>query len=144
MNPAATTHHKNKTLSTLLAVFLGGIGVHRFYVHGAKDFWAWNYLFAFILFASAAFLARSTDTLTITLLALFPVSVFAGWIEAIVTGLTPDAKWDARHNAHSQRKSASGWPLIVLLVMTFGLGITTFIFCVARATDIFLTGGAFG
>lgn len=144
MNQTIASKHKNKTLTTLLAVFLGGVGAHRFYLYGAKDFWAWNYVMAFILFACAAFLAQSPHTLVISIIALFPVSIFAGWIEAIVTGLTPDAKWDAKHNANSPRKSASGWPLIVLLVVTFALGITTFIFCVARATDLFLTGGAFG
>ncbi len=144
MKPVIASKHKNKTLTTLLAVFLGGVGAHRFYLYGAKDFWAWNYVAAFILFASAVSLAQSPHTLVISIIALFPVSIFAGWIEAVVTGLTADAKWDAKHNAHSARKSASGWPLIVLLVLTFALGITTFIFCVARATDLFLTGGAFG
>ncbi len=144
MNQTVTTKHKNKTLTTLLAIFLGGVGAHRFYLYGSRDFWAWNYVMAFILFASAVFLAQSPHTLTISIIALFPVSIFAGWIEAIVTGLTADAKWDARHNANSPHKSASGWPLIVLLVLTFALGITSFIFCVARATDLFLTGGAFG
>ena len=144
MNQTITTKHKNKTLTALLAVFLGGVGAHRFYLYGSKDFLAWNYVMAFILFASAVFLAQSPHTLMISILALFPVSIFAGWIEAIVTGLTPDAKWDAKHNVGSQKESASGWPLIVLLVLTFALGFTTFIFCVARATDLFLTGGAFG
>ncbi|RBA25099.1 NINE protein [Herminiimonas fonticola] len=144
MNQSLTTKHRNKTLTTLLAVFLGGVGAHRFYLYGSRDFWAWNYVMAFILFASAVFLAQSPHTLPISIIALFPVSIFAGWIEAVVTGLTADAKWDARQNANSPRKSASGWPLIVLLVLTFALGVTTFIFCVARATDLFLTGGAFG
>ncbi len=136
MKLAVTTKHKNKTLTTLLAVFFGGVGAHRFYLCGAKDFWAWNYVVAFILFLSAIFLAQSPHSLTISMLALFPVSIFAGWIEAVVIGLTPDAKWDARHNAYSQKKSASGWPLILLLVLTFGLGFTTFILCVAHATDL--------
>lgn len=135
---------KNKTLTTLLAIIFGGVGAHRFYLYGTKDFWAWNYVMAFILFVSALYLTQSPHTLLISFIALFPVSIFSGWIEAIVTGLTADAKWDAKHNAHSTHKSASGWPLIVLLVLTFGLGITTFIFCVARATDLFLTGGSFG
>lgn len=138
------TKHKNKTLATLLAVFLGGPGAHRFYLYGGKDFWAWNYVFAFFLFASAIALTRAPHSLGVSLVALFPLSIFAGWIEALVIGLTPDKKWDAKHNAVSQRSSASGWPLILLLVLTFALGFTTFIMCVARATDLFLTGGAFG
>ncbi len=144
MKPVTASKHKNKTLTTLMAIFLGGVGAHRFYLYGARDFLAWNYMIAFVLFASAVFLAQSPHTLMISIIALFPVSIFAGWIEAIVTGLTADAKWDARHNAHSLQKSASGSLLIVLLVLTFALGITTFMFCIARATDLILTGGAFG
>ena len=144
MNQVIASKHKNKTLTTLLAVFLGGVGAHRFYLYGSKDFWAWNYVMAFILFASAVFLTQSPHTLTISIIALCPLSIFAGWIEAIVIGLTADAKWDTKHNTNSSRKSASGWPLILLLVLTFGLGFTTFILCVSRATDLVLTGGAFG
>lgn len=144
MKLALANKHKNKTLTTLLAIFLGGVGAHRFYLYGARNFLAWNYVMAFILFASAVFLTQSPHTLTISIIALCPLSIFAGWIDAIVTGLTADAKWDALHNSQSSRKSASGWPLIVLLVLTFALGFTTFIFCVARVTDLFLTGGAFG
>jgi len=144
MKLAITSKHKNKTLTTLLAVFLGGIGAHRFYLYGSKDFWAWNYVMAFILLASAVFLTQTPHSLTIGILALSPLSIFAGWIEAFVTGLTTDAKWDAKHNSNSSRKSGSGWPLILLLVLTFGLGFTTFILCVSRITDLFLTTGAFG
>lgn len=138
------TRHKNKTLATLLAVVLGGPGTHRFYLYGVKDFWAWNYVLAFILFGCALALTRSPHSLGVSLVALFPLSIFAGWIEALVMGLTPDKKWDAKHNAASQRVSASGWPVILLLVLTFAFGFTTFIVCIARATDLFLTGGAFG
>ncbi len=136
--------HKNKTLATLLAVVFGGLGAHRFYLYGFRDFWAWNYVAAFLLFVCALVLAQGPHSLGVTLLTLFPLSIFAGWIEALVIGLTPDKKWDARHNAHSGRPSASGWPLILLLVLTFACGFTTFIICIARATDLFLTGGAFG
>lgn len=138
------TSHKNKTLATLLAVVLGGPGIHRFYLYGPRDFWAWNYVAAFLLFVCALVLAQGPHSLGITLLTLFPISIFAGWIEAMVIGLTPDKKWDARHNANSARSSASGWPLVLLLVLTFACGFTTFIVCIARATDLFLTGGAFG
>lgn len=136
--------HKNKTLATLLAVVFGGLGAHRFYLYGFRDFWAWNYVAAFLLFACALVLAQGPHSLGVTLLTLFPISIFAGWIEALVIGLTPDKKWDARHNANSACASASGWPLILLLVLTFACGFTTFIVCIARATDLFLTNGAFG
>lgn len=112
--------HKNKTLATLLAAVLGGVGAHRFYLHGKKDVWAWAHVL------------------------LFPLSVFAGFLGALVIGLTPDEKWDAQHNQASGRRSNSGWPLAVLLVLTFAGGATALIATIARGFDLLFTGGAYG
>ncbi|HZW19797.1 NINE protein [Noviherbaspirillum sp.] len=115
-----TASHKNKTLATFLAAIFGGLGFHRFYLYGKKDVWAWAHV------------------------ALFPLSVFAGFIEALVIGLTPDEKWDDAHNQASGRKSASGWPLAVLLVLTFAGGAVAVIAAIARTFDLLFTGGAYG
>jgi TM2 domain-containing membrane protein YozV len=112
--------HKNKTLATLLAAVFGGLGLHRFYLHGAKDRWAWVHL------------------------ALFPLTVYAGFVEALVIGLTPDDKWDAAHNRHSGTQSQSGWPLAIILVLTAALGATAVIATLARIVDFAYTGGAYG
>ena len=112
--------HKNKTLATLLAALLGGLGAHRFYLYGKKDVSAWVHLF------------------------FFPFSIYAGFIEALMIGLMPDDKWDATHNPHSSRQSESGWPLIVLLVLTAGFGATAIIATLARTFDLLYTGGAYG
>lgn len=112
--------HKNKTFATLLAFLLGGIGAHRFYLHGKKDKWAWMH----ILF--------------------FPLSIYAGFIEALTLGLTPDDKWDQQHNVNSGRQSGSGWPLAVLLVLITGIGAIIVIASIARTFDILYTGGAYG
>jgi TM2 domain-containing membrane protein YozV len=118
-NPMNQTH-KNKTLATLLAAVLGGFGAHRFYLYGTKDMWAWLH----VLF--------------------FPIAIFAGFIEALVIGLTPDDKWDAIHNLQSGTQSNSGWLLVVLLVLTTGLGATAVIATLARTFDLLYTGGAYG
>jgi TM2 domain-containing membrane protein YozV len=115
MNP-----HKNKTLATLLAAVLGGLGAHRFYLYGNKDIWAWLHLF------------------------FFPIAIFAGFIEALAIGLTPDEKWDAVHNPRSGTQSHSGWLLVVLLVLTTGGGATVVIATLARTFDLLYTGGAYG
>jgi TM2 domain-containing membrane protein YozV len=111
--------HKNKTLATLLAVLLGGPGVHRFYLYGAKDFWAWNYVIAFALFVCANVLVQSDAAVPagISFLAAVPLAIFAGWVEAFAIGLTPDKKWDAQHHAGTPYQSASGWPVIALLAL---------------------------
>ena len=112
--------HKNKTLATLLAALLGGLGAHRFYLYGKKDAWAWLHPL------------------------LLPLAIYAGFIEALMIGLTPDDKWDATHNPHSGMQSESGWPLIVLLVLTTGFGATAVIATLARTFDLLYTGGAYG
>lgn len=118
--PGMTTPHKNKTLATFFAAVFGGLGAHRFYLYNKKDVWAWVHV------------------------ALFPLSVFAGFLEALTIGLTPDDKWDARHNPDSGRQSDSGWPLAVLLVLTFGGGAIAVIAAIARTFDLLFTGGAYG
>lgn len=139
-----TRKHKSKTLTTLLAALFGGIGAHRFYLHGWRDFWGWNYLIAFILFLSAISLMRTHQSLPILVLAIFPFSVYAGLIEALIIGVTPDEKWDAAHNPHSAGKTTSKWPIAVILVLSFALCFTAMIASIARVTDLYLTGGAFG
>lgn len=136
--------HKNKTLAVLIAMVFGGVGAHRVYLYGIRDFWLWNYLIAFAAFAGAIVLTQKPHSFTISLLALLPACIFVGWIEALVMGLTPDKKWDALHNAHSSRQSASRWPIPFLMVLTFACLFTTFTAGVARLTDIFLTGGSYG
>lgn len=115
-----TTTHKNKTLCTLLAMLLGGVGAHRFYLYGAKDIWAWVHII------------------------LFPLSIFAGFIGALVIGLTPDAKWDAQHNLNSGKNSDSNWIVVVLVILTFAIGATAIMATIARLTDLYLTGGSYG
>lgn len=112
--------HKNKTLATLLAAVLGGLGAHRFYLYGKKDAWAWVHVF------------------------LFPLSILAGFLAALVLGLTPDEKWDALHNRESGRHSQSGWLLVILLVLSFAVGAIAVIAVIARGFDLLYTGGAYG
>ena len=115
-----TMPHKNKTLTTFLAAVLGGLGAHRFYLYGKKDKWAWVHVL------------------------LFPLSSFAGFIEALVIGLTPDDKWDETHNCNSGKKSDSGWPLAVLLVLTFGGGVIAVLVVISPIFELLDTGGGYG
>lgn len=115
-----TAAHKNKTFATLLAALLGGVGAHRFYLYGRRDRRAWLY----VLFC--------------------PLSVFTGFIAALMIGLTPDERWDAQHNAHSGRSSDSGWAVVLIVIATFGIGTGLLIAVIARTFDLLYTGGAYG
>ena len=134
--------HKNKTFATLLALSLGGVGAHRFYLKGMQDRWGWLHLGSVPL--SGLLISLGSDWPALFTITPLILSILAGFLEALVLGLTPDEKWDAQHNRDSGRQSSSGWPLAVLLVLTLGVGATALIAMLARTFDILFTGGAYG
>jgi hypothetical protein len=134
--------HKNKTLATLLALLFGSIGLHRFYLYGRRDVWGWLHLATLPL--SALLVLGNPDGPLIFTAGPLVLSVLAGFLETLVIGVTPDEKWDARHNAGSGRQSDTGWPVPLMLVLGLALGATALIAAIARTFDILLTGGSYG
>ena len=137
-----TIRHKNKTFATLLASVFGAIGMHRLYLYGRSDRWAWVHFLSLPLSLLASRLWPEQPWLFTH--GPLVVSALAGFLEALVIGLTPDEQWDAVHNPASGRTSASNWPLAVLLVLTLGVGTTALIATIARLFDLLYTGGAYG
>lgn len=136
-----TVRHKNKTFATFLATLFGSVGLHRFYLHGMKDRTGWIHFLSAPL-SLLLLLALPDQPLLFSTMPLM-ISAMVGVIEALVIGLTADEKWDAAHN-QGGRQSASGWPLAVLLVLTFGIGAIGTIAAIARTFDLLFTGGAYG
>lgn len=137
-----TTAHKNKTFATFIATVFGSIGLHRFYLHGAKDIWGWLHFITLPL--SLAALALWPDQQHIFLFAPLLISALIAVLEALVTGLMPDEKWDALRNPGSGKKSDTTWVIAVILVFTVGLGATGLIAAIARTFDLMFTGGLYG
>jgi TM2 domain-containing membrane protein YozV len=140
--PTTLTPHKNKTVATLLALVLGALGAHRFYLRGSVDKLGLLHLAS--LPASALVLALAPHANPFYQALPLLVSAIAGFIEALVIGLLADAPWDAAHNAGSGRQSASNWPLALLLVGTMLVGATVLIATLSRLFDLLYTGGAYG
>lgn len=134
--------HKNKTLASLLAFLFGGFGIHRFYLGGMPDKWGWLHLLS--LPASGLVLALFPDLPLFFGLMPFILSTLVAFLETLIIGLTPDEKWDAKHNSASSRTSNSRWPLAIVLVLTVGVGATGLIATLARTFDLLFTGGSFG
>jgi hypothetical protein len=134
--------HKNKTFATLLALLLGGIGMHRFYLYGARERWAWVHAASLPAAALVAVLAPGQDWFFKILPIL--LSYIGAFVEALVIGLLADDKWDAAHNAGSGKVSASNWPLALLLVATVAAGAVVLISTIARLFDLLYTGGSYG
>jgi len=133
--------HKNKTVATLLALLLGGLGAHRFYLKGGTDRLGVLHLCALPI---TGILYGAVKPHPFYIILPLLVSFIAGFIEALVIGLTPDEKWDAKHNAGSGRQSQSNWVLVLLLVVTMLVGAIVLIGTMARLFDLLFTGGAYG
>lgn len=140
----AKKKHIDKTVAAFLSTVLGGLGLHRFYMYGKRDFWAWIYAAAFLVYACLVLTEYPAKPFGNILYALFPLSIYAAFIESLTIGLTPDEKWDTKHNRHTARTSASKWPLVIVLVLTLLIGYTALVTSIARASDLLYTGGAFG
>jgi hypothetical protein len=134
--------HKNKTFATLLAAVLGGSGIHRFYLSGLKDWAGWAH-FATLPLAGLLVVTGGERQVLFSAMPLV-LSVLVAIVEALVIGLTPDDKWDARHNPASGQQSSSNWPLALVLVLTTGIGAIAVIATIARTFDLLYTGGAYG
>jgi hypothetical protein len=139
---SARTTHKNKTAATFLALIMGLAGVHRVYLRGARDKLALLHLCC--LAASVLLMALAPQANIFYRLLPMILSAIAGFVEALVIGLMPDEKFDARYNAGSGRQSDSHWPLALILVATTMVGATTLIATISRLFDLLYTGGAYG
>ncbi|WP_395827227.1 NINE protein [Collimonas sp.] len=138
-----TTSHKNKTCATFLATAFGSIGLHRFYLAGLRDKWGWLHLISLPL-SLLAYMAWRQDQLVPFLFAPLVISGLVACIESLVIGLTPDDKWDATYNPDSGKQSDSSWFVVLLVVLTLGIGAIALIGAIARTFDLLLTGGAYG
>lgn len=133
--------HKNKTVATLLALLLGTLGAHRFYLKGAVD--RIGLLHVCSLPVTGILYGAVKPHPFYVVLPLL-LSFIVGCIAALVIGLMSDEKWDARYNAGSGRSSRSNWTLPLLLVLTVMVGAIVLIGTIARLFDILYTGGAYG
>jgi len=133
--------HKNKTVATLLALLLGGFGIHRFYLKPGADRIGLLHLCCLPVMG---ILYGAVKPHPFYMVLPLLVSYIAGFVEALVIGLTPDEKWDARYNQHSGRQSRSNWMLVLLLVITMLVATTVLIGTIARLSDVMYTGGAYG
>jgi hypothetical protein len=116
--------YKSKTLTTWLALLLGSFGLHRFYLHGLADRWGW--LFPWPTLAGLYGLQRmellgQDDRLSWLLMPLLGVTLAIAMLSGIVYGLTPDEKWNARHNPQ-QAAPPSGWINIIGVVTCLLIG----------------------
>jgi TM2 domain-containing membrane protein YozV len=134
--------HKNKTFAAVLAFLFGGLGLQRLYLRGLRDPWLWAHLACLPAALLVSTLAPQADGFY----KLLPITVsgLLGFLEALVLGLMPDEKWDARFNPGSGKQSDTHWPLAVVLVASMMIGAGGLIATISRLFDLLYTGGAYG
>ncbi len=119
-------HFRHKALAALLAFLAGSLGAHRLYL-GQPRWW----------------LPLSVTLVTIPLqigvknwyqtpaFFVMMIPVIAGFIEALVIALMPDAKFDARFNAGTGRANHSGWAAVLTAIATVAVGATVLMTTIA-------------
>lgn len=113
---AVPSRHRSRPLAGLFALALGWLGLHRWYL-GARGAW----LYPMLSMPLIGWALRTDPWFRQPGFFAFSLIVVITLIEAIVISLTPDARWDARFNAHSGRISANRWaPVLIAIASLIG------------------------
>ncbi len=130
---------KSKLLATWLALIGGSFGMHRFYLHGARDPWAWCSVPLTLLGVYGLRRARQfglDDHMSWLLLPVLGLMLAAGMLAAIIIGLTSDETWNARFNP-AGANSSTGWLTIVGVLLALALGATALMATIAFSAQRF-------
>ncbi|WP_461593994.1 NINE protein [Thiomonas sp.] len=116
---------KSKTLAAALALVFGVVGAHRFYLQGWRDVLGWLHLplFAVGVWGATRFIDfGENDAIAEIALPLLGLIVGLALFQALLIGLTPDARWDAKWNVGTGRHSSSGWGAVLVAVFALLIG----------------------
>jgi hypothetical protein len=132
-------HRRSKTLATWLALVGGAVGAHRLYLHGLGDRWAWLHpwpTLAGLYGVQRVQALGQDDRLAWLLLPLLGLMVAQAALAAIVCGLTPDERWDARWNG-GRASAASGWGAVLGVIAALAIGATALMATIAYSGQRF-------
>lgn len=121
---AEAAHYKSKTLATWIALVGGAAGLHRFYLHGFRDRWAWLFIAPSVVGFYGVQRMRhlgADDRLAWVLIPILGVTLSIAMISAIVYGLTPDDKWNARFNRHGPQHTMN-WATVMGVAIALIVG----------------------
>lgn len=118
--------HKSKSIAAWLAVIGGTLGWHRLYLRGWGDKLAWLHLVPTLIGYAGVLRMRELgqdDRLSWLLVPLLGLMIAQAMLHAIIYGLTPDERWDARYNP-GDRRSATGWVPVLAVIVALLIGAT--------------------
>ena len=118
----ATT--KNKTTAAWLAFIFGQLGVHRLYLFGFRDLWAWLHPLVAALGwwgVERVRLYGQDDQLAWLLIPLLGFTLAGTALTAIYYGLLSSEKWNAQHNPASPEAVAGNTNWLTMGAVVFAL-----------------------
>lgn len=122
--PGPARPYRSKTVAAWLALVLGTLGVHRLYLKGWADSWAWLHGIPTALGLLGVWRMRELgqdDKVAWLLLPLLGLMISMAMLTAIIYALTPDATWDQRRNpGHTPVATAWGPVLAAVAGLFFG------------------------
>ena len=142
MSAAAAPAPRSKTIATWLALVGGSLGLHRFYLRGFGDPIGWLFPWPTLIGAYGFWRMREygvDDRLGGLLVPLLGLALAAAMLSAIVSGLTPDERWQARWGAPV---AASGWPVVVGVAVALAVGATVTMATLAFSAQTYFEAGA--
>lgn len=119
--------YRSKALATWIAIVGGSLGLHRFYLHGFRDVAGWLHPWPTALGLIGLQRLRqfgTDDRLAWLLLPLLGLMLAQAMLWAIVYGLTPDDRWNARHNPQGPAHRTGGLTIFgVVVALAVGAGV---------------------
>jgi hypothetical protein len=130
-------HSRSKTVATWLALAGGSLGLHRFYLFGVRDIWAWLHPLPTFLGAYGFWRLRelgTDDRLGAVLVPVLGLMLTMGMLVAIFYGLMADERWNARFGARDT-PPRSGGVAILGVCIALALGATALMATLAFIVD---------
>lgn len=115
---------RSKTVATWLALLGGTLGAHRFYLHGKGDLLAWLHPWPTLLGLGGVLRMRNLgqdDQLAWLLIPVLGLMIAQAMLAAIVIGLTPDERWQARF-APGEPPRPTGWAAVIPVIAALMVG----------------------
>lgn len=131
--------YKSKALATWIAVIGGTLGLHRFYLRGFGDLLGWLHAVPTLAGLLGVLRMRALgqdDRLSWVLIPILGLMIAQAMLHAIVYGLTPDEKWNARHNPGQQGR-ATGWAPVFGVIVALLVGATVLMGTIAFSGEKF-------
>ena len=124
MKPPASIPLRSRAVAAWLALIGGSIGLHRFYLHGARDVWAWLHPWPTLVGAYGFWRMREfgvDDARGALLVPILGVMLAMTMLQAIVYGLASDERWAVRHGAAAAAVQR-GWLNYVAVIIALAVG----------------------